>query len=266
MDDGAKPKGLNITRSEVSTQAHLLISGATSGVGTAIAQRLAAERPLLLHGRDSEKLQSLVASLPTGYPHETWIYDLRDINGLNASLEAKLQHSGISVGAFVHCAGIAVVLPARGAPLATTQESLNINFLAAQQLVGSLLKRRHNPAALADVIFISSIYSQVGVRGHSIYCATKAALDGLMRALAVELAPGTRVNSILPGALATKMASEALENAEIRAHLQKSYPLGIGRPEDVAEAAHFILSSGARWLTGQEIVLDGGRTVNFSLK
>ena len=130
----------------------------------------------------------------------------------------------------------------------------------------SLLKKRINTSVLRSVVFISSIYSRVGVRGHSIYCATKAALDGLMRALAVELAPDTRVNCILPGALNTAMAASAMNDAEVAANVKASYPLGIGKPEDIANAVQFLLSDEARWLTGQELVIDGGRTVNFSLK
>jgi NAD(P)-dependent dehydrogenase (short-subunit alcohol dehydrogenase family) len=87
-----------------------------------------------------------------------------------------------------------------------------------------------------------------------------------MRALAVELAPDTRVNSILPGALDTAMAASAMSDAEVAANVKASYPLGIGKPEDIANAVQFLLSDEARWLTGQELVIDGGRTVNFSLK
>jgi NAD(P)-dependent dehydrogenase (short-subunit alcohol dehydrogenase family) len=235
-------------------------------VGTAVALQLAADRPLLLHGRDEAKLHTLRQSLPGRHPHEIWIHDLKDISSITSCLETQLQDRRIAVEGFVHCAGVAVVLPARGAPLAQSQDSLNINFLSAQQIVASLLKRRCNAAALRDIVFVSAICSRVGVRGHSIYCASKAALDGLMRALAVELAPATRVNSILPGLLETRMASQALGDTAIAGNLRTSYPLGIGLPQDVANAVSFLLSPGARWITGQEFILDGGRTVNFSLK
>jgi NAD(P)-dependent dehydrogenase (short-subunit alcohol dehydrogenase family) len=87
-----------------------------------------------------------------------------------------------------------------------------------------------------------------------------------MRSLAVELAPETRVNSVLPGALNTAMAQNAMSDADIVRNFQSDYPLGLGSPDDVASAVRFLLSDEARWITGQEIVVDGGRSVNFSLK
>lgn len=246
--------------------AYTLITGATSGVGKAVVARLAGSRPLLLHGRDETKLQNLLEGCSSAYPHRYWVQDLQRIETVASSLEAVLASTTIAVEHFVHCAGVAIVLPARGAPLAATQQSFSVNCIAAQQITASLLKRRINASVLRNVVFISSIYSRVGVRGHSIYCATKAALDGLMRALAVELAPETRVNSILPGALDTEMAANAMRDSELAAHVQASYPLGIGQPEDIANAVRFLLSDESRWITGQELVIDGGRTVNFSLK
>lgn len=250
----------------MSTRPYTLITGATSGVGSALVPLLAKRRPLLLHGRDSAKLEKLLETCLKDHPHQIWVHDLQYVETVSSSLEMELLKRGIPVDNFVHCAGVATVLPARGAPLAVTQQAFNVNCFAAQQIIASLLKRRVNASALRSVVFISSIYSRVGVRGHSIYCATKAALDGLMRALAIELAPQTRVNSILPGAMDTAMATNALCDTQVAANILATYPLGIGKPEDVANAIMFLLSDEARWITGQEIVIDGGRMVNFSLK
>ncbi len=86
-----------------------------------------------------------------------------------------------------------------------------------------------------------------------------------MRALAVELAPAVRVNSILPGAIRTPMSETTFADPAIVEKLNKDYPLGVGAPEDIAEAVAFVLSPRSRWLTGQEFVIDGGRTANMSL-
>jgi NAD(P)-dependent dehydrogenase (short-subunit alcohol dehydrogenase family) len=144
---------------------------------------------------------------------------------------------------------------------------------ATQQPLTALqtaLSACHAPGQYSLIFIVTSdgIQNRIyfGVRGHSLYCASKAALDGLMRALAVELAPETRVNSILPGALDTSMSASALSDPQVAASLKANYPLGIGKPEDIANAVQFLMSDEARWLTGQEIVIDGGRTVNFSLK
>jgi NAD(P)-dependent dehydrogenase (short-subunit alcohol dehydrogenase family) len=170
------------------------------------------------------------------------------------------------VDGLVHCAGVVHVLPVRSASLEVIQESLNVNYVAAQQIIAALVKARINGAPLKSVVLISSIWGRYGARGHSLYCASKAALDGMMRALALELAPKVRVNSILPGAVRTLMAEGGLSDPEIAEKLQRDYPLGLGRPEDVAAAVEFLISDEARWITGQEFIVDGGRTINMSLK
>jgi NAD(P)-dependent dehydrogenase (short-subunit alcohol dehydrogenase family) len=158
------------------------------------------------------------------------------------------------------------VLPARSVDHRTALASLNVNFLSAVETMNVLLKKKVNAQQLTCVVFISSIYSRAGARAHSVYAASKAALDGWMRSLAVELAPAIRINSILPGAVSTPISAGSLDDPEIVENLRRDYPLGIGRPEDVAATVEFLLSSAARWITGQEIVVDGGRTVNMSLK
>ena len=124
--------------------------------------------------------------------------------------------------------GVVHVQQARSAEVGTVMESLNVNYVAAQQIVATLLKRRHNAGCLRSVVVISSILSQFGARGHSLYCASKAALDGMVRALAVEkLAPDVRVNSVLPGAVRTPMAESGLADPEIASQLKRDYPLGV---------------------------------------
>jgi NAD(P)-dependent dehydrogenase (short-subunit alcohol dehydrogenase family) len=248
------------------TRPYTLITGASSGIGRAIAVRLSGTRHLILHGRDLPRLEAARRACAEAQNHQIWPYDLRAVEGLADGLSVLLGTASAGVEAFVHCAGVAHVLPARSAGIEAVRESLNVNYVAAQQIVATLLKKRSNRAALRNVVFISSIWSRFAARGHSLYCASKAALDGMMRALAVELAPEVRVNSILPGAVRTPMAEGGLSDPEIAAGLRRDYPLGIGEPEDVAGAVEFLLSAEARWMTGQQVTLDGGRTVNMSLK
>ncbi len=85
-----------------------------------------------------------------------------------------------------------------------------------------------------------------------------------MRAAAVELAPQVRVNSVLPGATRSAMTAAMRSDPAVRDRMESDYPLGIGDPDDVAWAAEYLLSDKARWITGQEFVVDGGRTVNIT--
>jgi len=243
-----------------------LVTGASSGIGRAIAQRLSGSRRLILHGRDHARLEETRAACLRPEEHLLWSHDLRLAAEVAPSLTALLAAQGLAVDGFVHCAGTVHVLPARSASLEAVLESLNVNYVAAQQIIATLLKKRANPGQLGSVVVISSVWSQFGARGHSLYCASKAALDGMVRALAVELAPDVRVNSVLPGAVRTPMAEPVLAEPALAERLRQDYPLGIGQPGDIAAAVEFLLSKNASWITGQQFVVDGGRTINLSHK
>ncbi len=243
-----------------------LITGSSSGLGREAAVRLSRERSLILHGRNLDRLEETRRMCNAPDCHVLWPFDLKGVPELADSLTPLLAGSGRSVEAFVHCAGMVTVLPMRSIDYRVAHEIMNVNFFSAASIVNLLLQKKINNDRLTNVLFISSIWSRFGARGHSAYCATKAALDGLMRALAVELAPKVRVNSILPGAIPTAMAAQGLSDPAIAEKLGRDYPMGIGQPSDIADAIEFVLSPKARWLTGQQIVIDGGRTVNMSLK
>ena len=244
-----------------------LITGASSGIGRATAVRLSGERALILHGRDIARLEQTRGLCAQAGRHVLWPFDLSNTSGISDSLANLISISGGGgVEVFVHCAGTVGLLPMRSTDFMAMQAVMNVNFLSAASIVHLLLKKKINAGgSLANIVFISSIFSSFGARGHAAYCASKAALDGLMRALAVELAPAIRVNSILPGAVPSPMAAEAFSDPSIAAKLQKDYPLGTGQTADIAGAVEFLLSSNSRWMTGQQLTVDGGRTANMSM-
>ncbi len=244
---------------------YTLITGASSGIGRAIAVRQSEHAPLILHGRDAERLQE-TRRLCKGDGHLIWSYDLKRVEFLTGSLVRFIQENQITVRGFVHSAGMVTILPSRSIGHAAVDDIFRVNFVSAVEIVSVLLKKRVNPDKPRSFVFISSIWSRYGARGYGLYCASKAALDGYMRALAVELAPETRVNSLLLGAVNTPMARAGMADPEILANVENQYPLGVGRPDDAASAAAYLLSDEARWITGQQFVVDGGRTANMSLK
>jgi NAD(P)-dependent dehydrogenase (short-subunit alcohol dehydrogenase family) len=245
---------------------YTLVTGASSGIGRSAAVLLSRERNLIMHGRNKERLEETLGMCFSPERHIIWQFDLNNTSELAASLTFLLAAANRSVEAFVHCAGMVTVLPMRSIDYCISQKIMNVNFFSALEIVRVLLKKKDNNERLTNILFISSIFSRFGARGHSVYCASKAALDGMMRALAVELAPTVRVNSILPGAIRTQMSAKVFDDPCILEKLERDYPMGIGKPDNIADTIDFVLSDKAHWLTGQGIVVDGGRTVNMSLK
>lgn len=229
-----------------------------------IARQLSRSRRLVLGGRDHARLQRTRQACEKPDNHVEWAFDLADISGIESSLLAKMRESKVQIDSFVHCAGVLKLMRMRTMELSGAMETMNVNFLSAAEIVKLLLRKPVNDHQLRGVIFVSSTASQFGARGFNMYCASKGALDALMRALAVELAPEVRVNSVLPGAVKTEMTASMFADSTLSEKMAKDYPLGIGEPSDIAAAVSFLLSSEARWITGQQIVVDGGRTINIT--
>ena len=241
-----------------------LVTGSSSGLGMEIARRLSPTRRLVLAGRDAARLERTRLACARPDEHVVWPFDLADVAGIERSLTGVLAAADVRLEGFVHCAGMLKLMRMRTMELATAVETMNVNFMSAAEIVKVLLKKPVNQHQLRSVVFISSTASQFGAKGFNMYCASKGALDALMRALAVELAPAVRLNSVLPGAVKTEMTGAMFDDAALRHNIEKDYPLGIGEPSDIAAAVEFLLSENARWITGQQLVVDGGRTVNIT--
>jgi NAD(P)-dependent dehydrogenase (short-subunit alcohol dehydrogenase family) len=241
-----------------------LITGASSGIGRRIAVRFSQSRRLILQGRDSERLMETRASCQRPDEHLCWNVDFNQVDAIDASLTQLIETHRVAVGDFVHCAGMLAIRPLRLSEHAMAQETMNVNFMSAVVILRSLIRRKLNGKHLRRVVFISSTASQFGARGFGLYCASKGALDAFMRAMAVELAPDVRINSVLPGTVKTAMTKAMLEDPDLLVRMKDEYPLGLGEPEDIADAVEYLLSDQARWITGQQMVVDGGRTVNIT--
>lgn len=233
---------------------YTLITGASSGIGAAIARRLGADRSLILGCRDAAKVNSADR-------HLVWTHDLRDVEHISASLGSFLEQHQATVDCFVHSAGVVKVMPARLNDFAAVQEVMNVNVLSAVQVVATLLKK-HNKGVLRNLLFISSTYSIRGVTGQAAYSASKGALDAMMRSLAVELAPAVRVNSVLPGGVRTPMSERAFTDEKHLEKMKEEYLLRLGEVDDIVNAVEFLLSEKAGWITGQKFVVDGGQTAH----
>jgi NAD(P)-dependent dehydrogenase (short-subunit alcohol dehydrogenase family) len=120
------------------------------------------------------------------------------------------------------------------------------------------LLKKSNAKALSNVVLISALVSERGNVGNSIYAASKGAMNSLVYTLARELAPEIRINALLPGAIETPMSKNL--DADYIAEMTKDMPLGWGQPQDVINYVEFLLSDKAKWITGQTLFVDGGRS------
>ena len=197
--------------------------------------------------------------------HIIWSCDLNSDDVISNEVTNLITHNEIVINNFIHCAGIVTIMHARNIKSIISNKIMNINFNSAMTITSTLLKKKINYQELKNIVFISSIWSKYGAKGYTLYCASKGALDAAMRALAIELAPDVRVNSILLGAINTPMSEKTFSDPGLSQNINKQYPLGIGQTDDAAFMVKFLLSDKSRWMTGQQIVLDGGRSVNFSL-
>jgi NAD(P)-dependent dehydrogenase (short-subunit alcohol dehydrogenase family) len=242
----------------------VLVTGATSGIGKEIAIQLSNNHNVLLHGRNLEKLSAVEVLCNPSNTTLKWFNNLEEIDGVENSLVSFISLNSIEIFKFVHCAGVMKMAPLKMSSLSVLQQTFNVNVFAPNIICKVLTNKKANNSALNSTVFISSNISNHGAKAMSAYGSSKSALDGLMRSLAIELAPKVRVNSVLPGAVETEMTKDILGNAEVKERMLAVYPLGIGSPNDIFQIVSFLLSENARWITGQQFTVDGGRTINIS--
>lgn len=241
----------------------ILVTGATSGLGYAIAiacARMGAE--VLCIGRNDERLQRTQLALDAISPrqHRTFHADLTNA----ADRAALVTWIGSPINGVVNSAGISRLSPVRLMTEAHLREVQCINFEAPLMLMQGIL-RKNLVSQGGSVIFISSIAAHIGVAGVGVYSGTKAALIAAMRCMAMEVAKHKiRVNCLSPSLVVTPLFEQAMLTAgtESMARQEANHPLGFGKPEDVANAAIFLLSNASRWITGTTLVMDGGLTIS----
>jgi NAD(P)-dependent dehydrogenase (short-subunit alcohol dehydrogenase family) len=240
---------------------HLLVTGASSGLGRAAATAFAdAGGRLTLLGRDESRLQATLTAL-AGDDHGATAAAFTDLE-TTADLVKTIASDRGAIDGIFHSAGIELVRPMRmfkndhAANLfeATLYGSLGIARAAASR--GVL-----NDGA--SLVFMSSVAGLRGTAGMVAYSAAKAAVDGMVRSLACELAPRRiRVNSIAAGAVHTEMherLAKTLGDAALGDY-ERRHLLGFGQPNDIANAAIFLLSDTSAWITGATLSVDGGYT------
>lgn len=234
----------------------ILITGATSGIGLCCAKTiLDLGATPVLSGRDAEKLDAAAAQIGA-----------KDALKIRADFaeEADIESLAKSVpqlDGLVSCAGVNMPAMLKFADAKDIENTIKINATSQILLAQFLLKSKKINAG-ASLVFISSTSAFLPQPAMCAYAASKAALIGFVKALAPEIAPRKcRANALCPGLVKTPMTRGFLEeNPDLAKIDEAKYPLGYGEAQDVANAAAFLLSGAARWITGTQIVIDGGLT------
>lgn len=243
---------------------YVLITGAASDVGRTLAMDLSSDYNLLLTDFDLEELENTAKLIQDSSSANIiiWEQNLLDGGAIEDSLSKVLADNSITVNKFIHLAGFCRRAPLKLMRHSDYNDAFQLMVTAAAMIIKVLTNRKINARALDSVILVSSSSAIRGVKTFSAYGAAKAAMNGLMRNLAIELAPRVRVNSIVPGGMYTRATRAMYEDEAFRSRAEKLYPLGIGEPGKLKAMVKLLLSDDADWITGQEIVIDGGRTID----
>ena len=240
-----------------------LVTGGASGIGYAIAQEFVKnDIYTVIIGRNKEKLQTAKDSL--GDLCETLSFDLGELSKIPGVIQEIADRLG-RIDILVNNAGINMkkeYCDVRDEDfMSIIQTNLISIFAISREVVKFMI-----PKGKGSIINISSMASQYGIPKVIAYTASKSALDGMTRAMAVELSPkGIRVNSIAPGFIATDMSAKALNNdPERKQKVMSRTPMGyLGEPSDIGTTAVFLASDAAKYITGVILPVDGGNSVGF---
>lgn len=236
----------------------ILVTGASSGIGRGIAvscSKMGAQ--VVITGRNQERLQETL-SLLEGTNHRLIRADLSKSVGLDELVEQCPNINGL-----VHSAGIPKICGVKHIDRSLLEEIINVNEVAPILLTSALLKKKklQKNSSIVFIASMSGVY--IANVGEAPYDATKGALAGFTKSAALELAAQrTRVNTICPGLVPTSildLSNEIFSEEQLKETMYNRYPLKrVGTPDDIANGAIYLLSDASSWVTGINLLIDGG--------
>ena len=237
-----------------------LVTGASSGIGHAIARKFGEEGAsvcLVAHSH-LEKAQELADKIVSDGGRAIAIKtNLSDVDEIGRLVDSTMKEFG-QIDILVNCAGVFFIRTLDELTEEEWDTTLDVNvkgpFFLTQRVAPHMVEQDSG-----NIIFVGSIFGPRGVSGAASYGASKSALHGLTECLAIELAPTIRVNAVAPGNIDTPMNQELYEKFGGREAFRVQYPMGrIGLEDDVANAVTFLVSDEADWITGVVMPVDGG--------
>lgn len=234
-----------------------LVTGSASGIGAGIVQLLR-EHGAAVCGISRHENNG-------GRGHDEHI--LLDLSNDIAQIVPTISSHAAEYGTFdgiVHCAGLQNIAPLRGWNDVKYDDLFNVNLHTALALAKVFDKKSVRSGNGGSIVLVSSISAISGQPGLSAYAASKSSLLGLSKSMAAEFAPKkVRVNVVLPGLVKTPLLTKwgGVYTEDYLKAAEEQYPLGLGKVEDVANTVLFLLSDASKWMTGGELVVDGGFTL-----
>lgn len=236
----------------------VLVTGAASGIGRATSLQCAEMGAKLilidLNEKGLQETQNLIESSDVEYR----VLDLTNLEKLCEMVSTLPKLDGVASNA-----GIVLSLLAKFSEAKDMERIFNINTFSHINLVQQLItqKKLNKGASIVFTSSMSGVYC--GLAGGTLYGATKSALLGYSKALAIELAPrGIRVNTIHPGMIETPLTQGTVLSKVLLEEDAKNYPLGrYGKPEEIAYSIVYLLSDATAWMTGSQLLIDGGYSV-----
>ena len=247
----------------MKTQLIAIVTGANAGLGYATAKKFCDKGVITyVNGRNEEKTKQACEELgPNARP---FILDLNNLDEIPAAVESIAKEAG-RIDILVNNAGINMKKEFLEVTNDEFQNILHTNVLAlfaVSREVAKVMKENHS----GSIINISSMAAQYGIPKVIAYTASKTAIDGMTRAMAVDLAQfGIRVNAVAPGFIKTKMSSKAFDSdPERKNKVLSRTPMGkLGEPSDVADAVFYFATSESKFTTGTVLPVDGGNSIGF---
>lgn len=241
----------------------VVISGAASGIGRQCAincSKMGAK--LILLDLNAEGMEQTMTMVEQPEEHFKAAVNLTDYERVPIVVKEAVEKVGRITG-LLNCAGISTTLPLNVAKPEVLDKFFHVNVYTAYFLAQTVCKVGNFSKEGGSIVFFSSAAGQFGEAAKSIYGMTKGALYSCAKSLACELArKNIRVNSISPGVIVTPINQNLphIADPEQRKQTEALHLLGLGNPNDIANACIYLLSDASRWVTGSNMVVDGGYT------
>lgn len=241
----------------------IIVTGASSGIGAQCAidcSKMGAK--VVLVARNEERLKQTL-SLMEGEGHWVLPLDLSTSEGLKEAIKEVVGKVG-KINGVVNCAGMSSVTPLKLVTDEWLDQFFRTNVYSAINLSKEVTRvGNYDKESGCSIIFLASIMGLCGEKCKTVYSATKGALIAAARSMACELAKNkVRVNVVSPGAIETPINAMLPHMADpvLRKELESKHLLGLGECADIANACIYLLSDAAKWVTGQNFIVDGGYT------